>query len=168
MISPLAASTGLAWPDSVAIDASGKIYVTNGCGSLAPSVTIYAKGSNGDAPHRHHQRGQHPSELPTRHRGGFQRQDLCGGHIQRAVGLCGAGKQHRVAQRSPHRHHLRDNTGMKARATSRWIPAVKSTSRAPFLTRKGASPAVRAWLSMRRGATATSHPSPPSPGTTPA
>jgi len=49
-VSPLAASTGLAWPNSVAIDASGKIYVTNGCGSLAPSVTIYAKGSNGDAP----------------------------------------------------------------------------------------------------------------------
>ncbi len=46
-VSPLAPATGLADPNSVAIDASGKIYVTNSCFSLA-TINIYAKGSNGD------------------------------------------------------------------------------------------------------------------------
>ncbi len=46
-VSPLAPATGLADPNSVAIDASGRIYVTNSCFSLA-TINIYAKGSNGD------------------------------------------------------------------------------------------------------------------------
>ena len=46
-VSPLApAPTGLSGPQFVAVDASGNIYATNYC---TASVTIYAKGSNGDA-----------------------------------------------------------------------------------------------------------------------
>ncbi len=46
-IAPLApVPTGLAEPESVAIDANGNIYVTNRCTN---AVTIYAKGSSGDA-----------------------------------------------------------------------------------------------------------------------
>src|SRR5208282_738850 len=43
--------TQLAAPTSIAIDASGKIYVTNliGGASAAGSITIYAVGSNGNA-----------------------------------------------------------------------------------------------------------------------
>ncbi len=45
-VSPLAPPTGLASPQSVAIDASGNIYATN---SYTNTITVYAKGSNGDA-----------------------------------------------------------------------------------------------------------------------
>src|SRR5208283_5702671 len=52
-VSPLApAPTGLSTPRSVALDASGNIYVTNSntCfGTGTGTVTIYAKGSKGDA-----------------------------------------------------------------------------------------------------------------------
>jgi len=46
-VSPLApAPTGLAEPEFVAIDASGKIYAANICNN---TITIYAKGTKGDA-----------------------------------------------------------------------------------------------------------------------
>ncbi len=44
-VSPLAPGTGLSGVEFVAIDPSGNIYATNSCNG---TVTIYAKGSNGD------------------------------------------------------------------------------------------------------------------------
>ena len=45
-VSALAAATGLSEPESVAVDENGNIYAANACNG---TVTIYAKGSNGNA-----------------------------------------------------------------------------------------------------------------------
>ncbi len=74
-------NTGLEYPAGIALDSSGKIYVTD---YGATSVFVYkALGSStgllDEEPHCHHQREQDRPERPSRHRTGFQRQNLRGG-----------------------------------------------------------------------------------------
>jgi len=49
-VSPLSPSpVNLCVPGFVASDASGRIYVTNNCGTLDPGINVYAAGSSGDS-----------------------------------------------------------------------------------------------------------------------
>jgi sugar lactone lactonase YvrE len=41
--------TGLAWPDGIARDSSGNLYVTNNNPAFFPSVTVFSAGSSGNA-----------------------------------------------------------------------------------------------------------------------
>ena len=104
------------WPPPLPASPCRNMWPLTRMGTFTPptlctsTITIYTEGSKGDAaPIADHRREQHRPEHPGRHRGGFQRQHLCGGLRRRErVCLSGAGKQHRVAQRGPHRHHQRE------------------------------------------------------------
>jgi len=72
-------NTGLRYPQGIALDSSRDIYVAD---NSANSVLVYPAGSNGNvAPSSaHHQHDHdHRPRMATRHRAGFQRQNLCGG-----------------------------------------------------------------------------------------
>ena len=77
-------NTGLDTPYGIAVDSSGNIYVADdGDESCDGTESVYvypAKHRRQRRSNRHHRREQHRPVLPVRHRGGFQRQNLCGGH----------------------------------------------------------------------------------------
>ena len=107
-ISPLApAPTGLAQPQYVAVDKNGNIYATNLC---TRTITIYTKGSKGNAAPIAIIGGSNtglssPEGIAVDSGGNIYVADL--GRRQ-PVRLSAAGKQHRVAQRGPHRYHQRE------------------------------------------------------------
>ena len=70
-------NTGLSYPQGIAVDSSGKIYVADE--RAPPACLSIRRGERQRRPHRHHQREQHRPERPGRHRAGFQPQHLCGG-----------------------------------------------------------------------------------------
>ena len=85
-VAPLATISGsntkLVYPEGIALDSSGNIYVTD---SGAEGVAVFpalgqSKGVLNEAPTATIGGGTTGLDVPTRHRAGFQRQHLCGGH----------------------------------------------------------------------------------------
>ena len=72
-------NTGLSYPEGIALDSSSNIYVAD---NSANSVLVYPAREQRQCRSqlRHHQHDHdHRPRMATRHRAGFQRQNLCGG-----------------------------------------------------------------------------------------
>ena len=107
-VSPLTpAPTGLSGPQFVALDASGNIYATNACTN---AITIYAEGSKNDAAPIAVIGGSNtllsdPAGIALDSSGKIY---VANAGTPSVTVYAPLGKQHRAAQRRPHRNHQRE------------------------------------------------------------